>query len=245
MGSINNILALIQIMAWCRSGDKPFIWTNADPVHWRIYAALGGDEWIHSVAVTSQLANGSTAFIWKLHCHWLKGSSKHYLWKTTLHSKCNISGITYSGFCWSTLVIGHCDLKGIANLYKCTRYYPQSWKYSEYLKLKSEYILISLDISVGLLVDKILLQATTWWEQHTTKWLMTLAQYTSGNTTMFSTQTHTWSQCHKVLYSNTCMPSRPHISQSFFPQTLTPGTHSSTVWRCMIRDPLYQQIFPW
>ena len=20
------------------------IWTNADPIHWRIYAALGGDE---------------------------------------------------------------------------------------------------------------------------------------------------------------------------------------------------------
>ena len=25
---------------------QAIIWTTADPVHWRIYAALGGDEWI-------------------------------------------------------------------------------------------------------------------------------------------------------------------------------------------------------
>ena len=24
--------------------EKAIIWTNADPIHWRIYAALGGDE---------------------------------------------------------------------------------------------------------------------------------------------------------------------------------------------------------
>ena len=24
--------------------DKAIIWTNAAPIHWRIYAALGGDE---------------------------------------------------------------------------------------------------------------------------------------------------------------------------------------------------------
>ena len=23
---------------------QAIIWTNADPIHWRIYAALGGDE---------------------------------------------------------------------------------------------------------------------------------------------------------------------------------------------------------
>ena len=33
---IDNMPALAQAMAWR--------WTNADPVHWRIYAALGGDE---------------------------------------------------------------------------------------------------------------------------------------------------------------------------------------------------------
>ena len=27
-------------MAW----RQAIIWTNADPIHWRIYAALGGDE---------------------------------------------------------------------------------------------------------------------------------------------------------------------------------------------------------
>ena len=33
-------------MAWRRIGDRrqAIIWTNADPVHQRIYAALGGDE---------------------------------------------------------------------------------------------------------------------------------------------------------------------------------------------------------
>ena len=35
---INNKAALVHVMAWRRS------WTNVDPVHWRIYAALGGDE---------------------------------------------------------------------------------------------------------------------------------------------------------------------------------------------------------
>ena len=35
-GPIDNKPALAQVMAWCRTG--------ADPVHWRISAALGGDE---------------------------------------------------------------------------------------------------------------------------------------------------------------------------------------------------------
>ena len=26
---------------------QAIIWTNADPIHWRIYAALGGDELTH------------------------------------------------------------------------------------------------------------------------------------------------------------------------------------------------------
>ena len=39
-GPIDNNPALVQIMAWRRIG----IWTNADPIHWRIHAALGGDE---------------------------------------------------------------------------------------------------------------------------------------------------------------------------------------------------------
>ena len=43
-GPINNIPALVQIMAWCQISDKPL----SEPmlIHWCIYAALGGDELI-------------------------------------------------------------------------------------------------------------------------------------------------------------------------------------------------------
>ena len=38
---IDNIPALVQIMAWRWAGDRQAIlWNNADPIHWRIYAAL-------------------------------------------------------------------------------------------------------------------------------------------------------------------------------------------------------------
>ena len=37
-------------MAWRQIGEKAIIWTNADPVDWRIYAALGVDELrIHTI----------------------------------------------------------------------------------------------------------------------------------------------------------------------------------------------------
>ena len=44
---VNNISALVQIMAWCRQGDKPL----SEPmilIYWRIYASLGLNEltWI-------------------------------------------------------------------------------------------------------------------------------------------------------------------------------------------------------
>ena len=39
---IHNIPALVQVMAWCRSGDKP--WTNDGLVYWLIYASLGLNE---------------------------------------------------------------------------------------------------------------------------------------------------------------------------------------------------------
>ena len=45
-GPIDNNPALIYIMAWRQIGDKVIIWTNADPSHWHIYDALGGDELI-------------------------------------------------------------------------------------------------------------------------------------------------------------------------------------------------------
>ena len=47
---IDNKPALVQVMAWRRRGDKTITWTNPDPVHWRIYAALGGElnlRWIY------------------------------------------------------------------------------------------------------------------------------------------------------------------------------------------------------
>ena len=42
---IDNKSALVRVMTLCRTGNKT-LRTNADPVHWRIYAALGGDELI-------------------------------------------------------------------------------------------------------------------------------------------------------------------------------------------------------
>ena len=41
-GPINNIPALVQIMAWRRSGDKPLSEPMVD--YWRIYASLGLNE---------------------------------------------------------------------------------------------------------------------------------------------------------------------------------------------------------
>ena len=43
-GPIDNNPALVQIMYWCRIGA--IIWTNADPIHWRIYSVLGEGEFI-------------------------------------------------------------------------------------------------------------------------------------------------------------------------------------------------------
>ena len=39
-GLIDNKSALVQVMAW----HQAISWTNADPVHQRMYAALGVDE---------------------------------------------------------------------------------------------------------------------------------------------------------------------------------------------------------
>ena len=53
-GSINNNLALLQIMAWRRPGDKPL--SERWLVHWRIYASLGLNDQLfakHSDQITS------------------------------------------------------------------------------------------------------------------------------------------------------------------------------------------------
>ena len=43
---IDNKPALVQVIAWRRTGDKwqAITWTNDDLVHWRLHAALGGYE---------------------------------------------------------------------------------------------------------------------------------------------------------------------------------------------------------
>ena len=43
-GSIYNIPALFSDNGMAPNRRQVIIWTNADLIHWRIYAALGGDE---------------------------------------------------------------------------------------------------------------------------------------------------------------------------------------------------------
>ena len=45
-GPINDIPALVQIMAWLWPGDKPYL-SQCWLVHWRIYASLGLHELTH------------------------------------------------------------------------------------------------------------------------------------------------------------------------------------------------------
>ena len=45
-GSINNIPSLVQIMAWCLSGDKPFSELMMVRLLTNIYASLGLNELI-------------------------------------------------------------------------------------------------------------------------------------------------------------------------------------------------------
>ena len=45
-GTIDNKIALVQVMDWRRTGVRQDItWTTTDPVYWRICAALVGEEW--------------------------------------------------------------------------------------------------------------------------------------------------------------------------------------------------------
>ena len=44
-GLIDNKTALVQIMAWRRRNrQQAIIWTNVDPIQWRIYVTQEGDE---------------------------------------------------------------------------------------------------------------------------------------------------------------------------------------------------------
>ena len=48
-GPFDNKSILVQVIAWAPHRCQAIIWNNADPVHWRIYAALGGCELIITV----------------------------------------------------------------------------------------------------------------------------------------------------------------------------------------------------
>ena len=45
MCPIDNVPELVLDNGLAPNGDKP-LWSNADPIHWRLYAALGGNELI-------------------------------------------------------------------------------------------------------------------------------------------------------------------------------------------------------
>ena len=45
-GPVDNNPSLVKIMACCPKSRQAIIWTNADPICWCIYVALGGDELI-------------------------------------------------------------------------------------------------------------------------------------------------------------------------------------------------------
>ena len=53
MSLIGNKSALVRAMSPVRR--QAITWINADPVHWRIYAALGGDElnWLDQFSGTN------------------------------------------------------------------------------------------------------------------------------------------------------------------------------------------------
>ena len=56
---IDNKPALVQIMTWHRIGQA-IIWITADPIHWRIYTALGGDETTHPQYYNHRSLSNST-----------------------------------------------------------------------------------------------------------------------------------------------------------------------------------------
>ena len=54
--------------------DDIGIFSDCMTEHYEVHMACHDDDLLmHHGIVTSLLANGSAAFKWKLHCHWLKG----------------------------------------------------------------------------------------------------------------------------------------------------------------------------
>ena len=52
-GSIDNIPALVQKMAWCQIGNKPLSEPMFNLIHWCIYAAPGRDELNYTADIKS------------------------------------------------------------------------------------------------------------------------------------------------------------------------------------------------
>ena len=61
---IDNKPALVQVMAWRRTGDQAITRTNDDPVHWGIYATLGRDEFKFGLPHGSVPGSNFTNWSW-------------------------------------------------------------------------------------------------------------------------------------------------------------------------------------
>ena len=74
---IDNTWPLVEMMAWCRTGDKPL--SNADRVNRRMYAALGANELIfsHCVVVSIDVPKQCSSVGYMICCVWL-------VWSETL-----------------------------------------------------------------------------------------------------------------------------------------------------------------
>ena len=64
------------------------IWTNADPIHWRIYAALGGDKLTHSQHILSSTVKPSNTFELILKILWVKMCSNVLKFSKGVASRC-------------------------------------------------------------------------------------------------------------------------------------------------------------
>ena len=75
---VHNKQVLVQVMAWRRTG--------VDPIHWRIYAALEGDELIQPLLTDHTICFSETE------CnHVIFSHMSGHQWKTALHFKNKIS----------------------------------------------------------------------------------------------------------------------------------------------------------
>ena len=98
MGSIDNIPALVQIMAWRRLGDKPL----SEPmiVYWRIYASLGLNELNLNLAKSrsSKIASPVVQTFWNFAQH---GARQYH---------CRVLCKIQNGWACEEWVIGKLDL---------------------------------------------------------------------------------------------------------------------------------------